>query len=146
MQVNKIIFLFLLLFTGNLFSQNNKKTRDELDAMKVAFITKKLDLSAKEAQAFWPLYNEFEDKREALRMELRQLRKNAKLNIDEMTDAEADVYIETEMTYRQKDMELTKERQRKLKAVLSPKKIAILYRAEEQFKQILLEAVTEKKK
>jgi len=36
---------------------------EKLNAYKIAFFTKKMDLSSQEAEKFWPLYNEFQDKR-----------------------------------------------------------------------------------
>jgi Tfp pilus assembly protein PilZ len=43
-------------------SQNNDK-KETIESFKVAFITQKLNLTTKEAQLFWPVYNEYLDKK-----------------------------------------------------------------------------------
>ena len=48
------------------------KGKEKIRAYKVAFLTEKLNLSAKEAQKFWPLYNEFDQQRRFLLVNERQ--------------------------------------------------------------------------
>ena len=40
---------------------------ERVQALKVAFITKALNLTSAEAEKFWPIYNEFQDKRDVVR-------------------------------------------------------------------------------
>lgn len=42
---------------------------DKIQALKIAFITQKLELTTSEAQKFWPVYNDYEG-------EVKKLRKN----------------------------------------------------------------------
>ena len=46
------------------FAQDNeneqKPTGERLQALKIAYITKKLNLTPEEAQRFWPVYNQYE--------------------------------------------------------------------------------------
>lgn len=71
--------LFLLVFLTGLmlsgFGQENKKEKSggRIEALKVAYITKKLDLSAEEAQRFWPVYNRYI-------AEVRQVRRDQREN------------------------------------------------------------------
>jgi hypothetical protein len=39
-----------------------KDKKDQIKALKVAFFTTELDLSTKEAEKFWAIYNTFDDK------------------------------------------------------------------------------------
>ena len=48
---------------------------DRLNAYKIAFFTKRLNLTPKEAERFWPVYNEFQNKRNAIQMERQQFNK-----------------------------------------------------------------------
>ena len=45
----------------------------EIKAQKTAYITTKLGLTPEEAQRFWPIYNEYDENREAIRREMRGL-------------------------------------------------------------------------
>ena len=49
----------------NSFAQKHDK--EKIKALKVAHITEQLDLTAKEAQAFWPVYNANEEAHYKLR-------------------------------------------------------------------------------
>ena len=63
----------LLLFTLGSFLVLNAQKRgggdDKVQALKIAFITQKLDLTSAEAQKFWPVYNDYDG-------EVKKLRKN----------------------------------------------------------------------
>lgn len=62
-----------------MFAQNRQNAIRKIKALKVSYITTELDLSATEAQKFWPIYNEFEKTRREIRMtETKKIR--AKIN------------------------------------------------------------------
>jgi len=58
----KFLFLFVAIFIStNNYSQNRKKiNKNRVKAHKIAFITDQLNLTAKEAEVFWPIYNAHE--------------------------------------------------------------------------------------
>ena len=56
-----ILFLFISL-TAAATAQNgvpSEKRQQDIEALKVAFISKELELTPAEAQKFWPVYNEY---------------------------------------------------------------------------------------
>jgi hypothetical protein len=65
--MKKAFTIIALVFAGLLaYSQEpppdapkNEKVAETIEALKVAFITKELELNATEAQQFWPAYNSF---------------------------------------------------------------------------------------
>lgn len=116
-----------------------EERRDNIESMKIAFLTKKLDLTPEEAQQFWPIYNQYTDKLQELRKKHRLENKDAKHNFDVMTDKEVEQTVDNEMAFRQKEIDIQKEYHSKFKAVLPVKKVAKLYQAEEQFKRVLLD-------
>ena len=60
MKLLNLVFALLLFSTFSTFAQSEKmkEKRDQIKAMKVAFITTELDLNSAEAEKFWPVYNE----------------------------------------------------------------------------------------
>jgi hypothetical protein len=61
-----IIFAFILFYAGvaaqdnNAYKQNNGyNPRGKVEAMRIAFITERLNLSPAEAKQFWPIYNNY---------------------------------------------------------------------------------------
>ncbi len=143
MYFKRIILSALLLFSGLLLCQAQGLTKEKIEATKVAMITKKMGLSAKEAQSFWPLYNEFLDKKEVLRQANIKAKKK---DLNTLSDKEIETLIEEDFTYKQKDLDLQKEYNRKYKAILPVKKIALLSQAEEEFKIWLVEQMKKQNK
>ncbi|MDQ3048864.1 MAG: hypothetical protein M3R27_15035, partial [Bacteroidota bacterium] len=124
--------------------EQRQEKKENIEAMKVAFLTNKLDLSPEEAQKFWPVYNQYTDKMQELRKKRKQEEREMKSGIDELSDKEVEVMVENEMSFREKELTLQKEYHSKFKSVLPIKKVAKLYRAEEQFKRVLLDKIRDK--
>ena len=61
-----------------MFAQNSRldKKREKIEVQKVAFITTQLELTTEEAQAFWPLHNEFSKTMKSLHNEKKENRKD----------------------------------------------------------------------
>ena len=113
---------------------------DQIKALKVSFITEKLNLSEKEAQNFWPIYNAYEQSMHKYKYSsLRKLRHNIKDNYNTLTEEEAqkhlDKYIEIENKIHTERNNLVS----KLRTVLPAKKIIALKSAEEDFNRKMLD-------
>lgn len=144
-----LLVLAFISFIGVAYSQTmgpppkgkaeRQEKNDNIESMKIAFLTTKLDLSPEEAQVFWPVYNQYTEKLKELRKKRRQDEREAKKNIEELTDKEIEQVIENDFAFRQKELDLQKEYNIKFKAVLPIKKVSRLYNAEEQFKRVLID-------
>src|SRR4051812_47921412 len=71
-------------------SEKGEEMHDRVEALKVGFLTKKLDLTPEEAKTFWPVYNQYEDEMEKVRKARRQNLTNAKNNFEEMSNADVE--------------------------------------------------------
>jgi DNA invertase Pin-like site-specific DNA recombinase len=120
---------------------NRKK---QIEARKVAFITTELNLSPEEAQVFWPVYNQAQAERKALREKHKAMRDikvkegEPKKTLDTMTDKELEEKMEYMMVHEQAELDLKKKYLKKYKEVLSIRKVAKLYQAEMKFKKRLM--------
>lgn len=131
--------IVLMLFINIAFAQTDSK-KDKIDALRVSFITKKVTFTNQESQAFWPLYNEMNDKLDAARKTFKLLY-NAKTNYDFATDKEAEAYLAAEVNLKQKEFEIYRDYYDKFKKILPVKKVAAVKRAEEDFKKELIKIV-----
>lgn len=138
------ILLSTIAFGQKHHKQGERPTKEKIKALKIAHITSKLDLSPKESQQFWPIYNEFEAKMDATRKSMRKMHKK-EISIDDLTDTEVEEMITSIDNARQKELDLHKEYQAKFRTILSIKKVAKLYRAEHSFKKDLLKKMRVKK-
>ncbi len=61
--MKKFVLILSLIFSSFtvLHAQDDENSRGEkIEALKIAFITQKLELTTDEAQKFWPVYNQYE--------------------------------------------------------------------------------------
>lgn len=136
-----LITISLFLMSSLLFAQPSSEggfsqRSEKIKAMKVEFITTKLELTPAEAEKFWPLYNEFTDKMQVI---AKDRRKTMRANKDkELTDKEVNELIQLNFDTDQKMLDLRRAYDVKFKKVLSIQKVGKLYQAEEQFKHELL--------
>ncbi len=120
------------------------KKNDRIDAVKVGFITSKLNLTAQEAEKFWVVYNKFEAEQKVIRKKQHELTKAFKENPNP-TEKDADKYIIALLELRQNELTMFKNYIPHLKQVLPAKKIAILLGLEHEFKMQLLKRMKERK-
>ena len=143
-QMSRMTCLSILLLLLAISSHAQEDKREKIEAMKISFLTQKIDLSSKEAQVFWPIYNDYSDKLQALRKQKRKEQKSTRNDIDAMSDADVEQLIDTEIQLKIQEAELAKEYHSKYKQVIGAKKVAKLYRAEEDFKRELLKQLQNK--
>lgn len=140
----------LLLFATTAFAQQpNPATgadkKDQIESMRIGFITQKLELTREEAQKFWPVYNEYRDAMNKMREERHDSYKNYKASFETLTDKEYTEYVDNQIIYRQRELDLMKKYHAEFKGVLPIKKVALLYRAEDEFKKNLIKELNERK-
>lgn len=138
--------LFLLLLSTATLQAQTQSTEERLQVLKVAFLTKKLNLTTDEAEKFWPIYNDYEDKRETAKKKLLENRKKVKNNStgsDSLSTVDLDAIIAYEADFDENDAKLKRDLNTRLKKVLPVRKIALLYVAEEEFKKEILRMVAE---
>ena len=138
MKKINIITTVLLLLSFSIFAQNGKvlkRKKEQVKAMKIAFITNELNLNPEEATKFWPLFNTFEDKQHEIRRQkiknyLERLNDNAFENLSEKQAVAILAQVESteDELYQAK-----KKFVASLKNVISPIKILKLKKAEENF-------------
>ncbi|WP_299526805.1 sensor of ECF-type sigma factor [Winogradskyella sp.] len=140
--MKKLIPILVLLISFTSYAQGGEKMQERIKAQKIAFITEKLNLTAQEAQQFWPIYNAFEAKLEKIKSEdLRPLKKE--MRSGDVSDKRADEILEKVMTAEANMHNAKLQLVEDLKKVLSSKKIIKLKAAEDQFNQVLLDKLKE---
>lgn len=107
---------------------------EEMRLRQIAYYTDKIGLTAEEAQAFWPVFYDRQNKRWKIDHERRKFFRMAKDNkAIEYERANARM-----IELRIQEAEMEKECYEKLKAILSPEKLFKYYQAEEDFSRELL--------
>jgi len=114
---------------------------DRVEALRMAFISKRLELSPSESEKFWPVYNEYNDKLKALKRNLKQAYRQ---NPSELTEKEAADLVHLEWLTRQAEADLYKVYSEKIKAIIGLQKLAKLHLAEEAFRREMIKTLRDK--
>ena len=131
-------FLTIVSFGQGKKGHNKKFDDEKIKAEKVSYITEKLDLTVKEAQAFWPVYNEFDSKITELFQEEHKLFREIKKNAETLSDEELTTKTDRLIMINKDKSDLEVEYHIEYKKVLPIKKVALLYKAEKEFRKHLM--------
>lgn len=128
--INKIKILAIIAILASCFSisaeaQNNN---ERIKSMQIAIMTDKLDLTTKESQAFWPIYNNYQNDLKAV-----------KKDIENMSNLSAAQKLATKKNLQQKKLDIQGEYEEKFKKIMSIEKVAKIDQAEREFKKWLVE-------
>jgi len=126
-KMKKYLLLLIAVFGSFSFvmAQNaNSQRTEKIKALKIAFITQKLQLTSAEAQKFWPVYNQYEN-------EIRQVR----------TDNKGGDVLENE----QKLLDIRKKYKPDFEKILGAQRLNDLYNAERDFRNLLIRRLKEQK-
>jgi len=111
--------------------KDRKERRDSrMEAKRIGYITEELDLSAEEAQKFWPIYNDFQDEMKELK---KKSKEDGKRDI-EFNDAEGEAFLNQIFDKEQKVLDLKRMYYSKMESAISKAKIAKLYTLERRFR------------
>ena len=139
-------YLILLLISSFAFAQPMRQKKEQIKALKVAYITEELQLTSDEAAKFWPLYNAYEDKQRDFRQEkLRSYMDRLDGGeIDKMSDKDATAFLNQMENTEDELYQSRKKFVASLKGIIPPIKIIKLKRAEEGFNRKLLKQYRDK--
>lgn len=136
---NLLILLLISTCCAAATAQRNPEMRDKkVQAYRVAVFTEVLNLTPTEAEGFWPLFNEYLDKREEIQAQLKPT-----AQLDGMNDNEVEDYVKKYFDLRQRELDLEKDLGQRLRKVLPVRKIAKIPVAEREFRESLVKKLQE---
>ena len=127
-------FLMTLLLSSSLiaqFSMNNSSK--SIDEEKKAFMVKQIGINDTEGQQFWPLYNEYLDKKNLLQEEKNRLTVFYKYNNKEMTENDMEVTMKKYLKIVKAESILEEAYNRRFRKVLPTSKIMKFYVVEYEY-------------
>lgn len=140
--MKRIIYIcFFLLGFLQVNAQDRDSHRERIKSHKTAYITERLNLSSEEAQKFWPIYNEFEEKKRSLyRKEHAEIE-----NIECISEERASKMLTEYVDIEQQDYLLQRKFFQDLKQIFPATKIIQLKKVEDDFNKKLLREYRERK-
>ncbi|HKI88474.1 MAG TPA: hypothetical protein VKA38_05555 [Draconibacterium sp.] len=148
--MKRIIFLFsiILLFNCQVIkAQDDHKDRwEKIRSEKVSFLTDKLDLTPTEAQKFWPVYNELENKRWEAQKSRRDLEAKVQGAEESLSNKEVIQLTRDYAGNMQKEGALMVKYNEDFLKILPPQKVLILYKAENEFRMYMIKKYRDRRK
>ncbi|OJW95656.1 MAG: hypothetical protein BGO70_11085 [Bacteroidetes bacterium 43-93] len=114
---------------------------ERIHAIKVAYITDKIHLTSAQAERFWPVYNQYEDEKFALRKKYFANHSRPAQNMDEDDSRKS---IDDDIEMQEKMLEIRKRYKDQFLNVISAQQLASLYDAEREFKRMLIQQLKER--
>ena len=111
---------------------------EKIKAEKISFFTSKLDLTSAEAQAFWPVYNEFEKKRFDLQKQIHEFERMPDDKFTNLSESEIEKMTSNYIGSFEKEALLLKEYNKRFLKILPKKKVLMMYRTENEFRSHLI--------
>jgi len=114
-------------------------TGEHVQVERIAYFTEKIGLTPEEAQLFWPIYNEMDNKRTTLFEERASIIRKFMDESTKMSDKQIDEQLNRLVAIQQQEMALPAEYDAKFRKVLPARKVMNLYVAEMGFRNYLLQ-------
>jgi hypothetical protein len=139
--IHKIGFIvFLVLMTSGVFAQ--RLTYEEITEKRIEYIAPRLNLTATEAEKFWPIFREFHKKRE-------EMSRNSKIKnkqFDEKRPVTEEDFLNAVnfmMESKHDQTLLMEEFNKKYLEILSAEKVYRFYQLDDEFNRFLLDQLKE---
>jgi hypothetical protein len=140
MKKLNLLFLALVLgFTVNAqdFNDYLEVSREVLKTEKKALIAEVMQFTSEESQAFWPLYNEYEQKKYTVNSKYFKLVEKFADNFGKMSDEVALDVINESIAIDMELVKLEKAYAKKFQKILSPQKTIRYLQAENKIKALI---------
>lgn len=138
----RIPLLCLSIFLSwSLTAQKTNQSREKIKSLKIAYLTEQLNLTSKEAEVFWPIYNAHDEKINALRFAIRKNLKNLReqfLDPNSVSEKKAKSSIDFKLKTDEKILQEQNEFIGKITKILGYKKTIQLQFAEMEFGRNLM--------
>lgn len=139
----KIISSILIVFFSLLAAQAQDKST-KIEAAKVAFVKEKIQLTENQEMLFWPIYNDYLDKKQEIRKQIKSLK--TETGALSATDEQLKLDLQKLFDLRQQELMLEKEYfTLKFIKVISLRQVIELQKAEKQFTLMLIKKLEDAK-
>ena len=121
-------FFICLVIALPLSAQEKSQRSQQVESVKIAFITQKLELSTSEAEKFWPVYNTYQQ-------ELRQVYKQRR---EAKSKANPNEKLNSELDFESRLLNIRKKYKEEFSEVIPPEKVLLFFQAEREFRETMI--------
>ena len=137
-----ILAVALTIPLARLSAQN--PNLEKFSMYKIGFFTKKMNLTSREAEKFWPVYNDYQKQKNLIQREKIMLIRDFNQNESMLDESQLSEMGDKLIKYISDETSLAVAFHSKIKELLAPAKVIKYYQAENQYKIQLLRELQEK--
>lgn len=119
--------------------RNFLEKREKIEKIKKEYVTDRINLTDEQAVKFWPIYDDYTQTRIKLRRQSQRLRQSGFSMA--ATDEQIEASINKMFEIKKKELKLDLEVKEKLLEILNVRQLAELYRSEQEFIKVILQAL-----
>ncbi len=120
----------------------DEKRKDKIETLKRLYISEKLELTTEEAEKFWPIYNEFAQKRDQVKKSIHQAQKKMKAGGHTEKDAIETIDLMTQK--RKEEADIDAKFLKDCLPALGVEKVMRLAQLQKEFQQELVKKMKER--
>ncbi|WP_026628469.1 hypothetical protein [Dyadobacter alkalitolerans] len=137
-----LLFIAMLSITTASAQRKSEEEIKRIQDAKVAIITNRLNLTPEQSTGFWPVYNEYSQKRREIHRAQRKIINDKKA--EGQNDEQVLGNLKEVQDLRQKELDLEKEYQNRFLKVITASQVIELYKAERTFNDMLIQRLKNK--
>ncbi len=143
--MKKIVATLLLLTISTYLPAQNKPqdARAKLEAARIALITERLNLTPEQAEKFWPIYNEYAERRRTIQQQFRQSQRG--VDMKNMSEEQSRKMMQARMEAKQKQLDLEKKYSDRLMNVINTRQLMALKKAEDDFRAMIIRRLEQRR-
>ena len=130
-------FLICLVMALPVSAQQQSQRSQQIESVKVAFITQKFSLNTAEAEKFWPVYNNYQQELRVVYRQRREARAKQKANPNEKMDNELD--------FESRLLNIRKKYKDEFSKVLPSEKVLSFFDAEREFREQMIKELKDRR-
>jgi hypothetical protein len=142
MQKIPVILIVVFMIQMTQLSAQNPNL-EKFSTYKIGFFTKKMNLTSQEAEKFWPVYNEYQKKKNSIQRDKIMLIRNFNQNESILSDSQLTDMGDKLIKDISEESSLAVAFHNKIREILPPAKVIRYYQAENQYKIQLLKELQE---
>jgi Spy/CpxP family protein refolding chaperone len=143
--MKQLLILALSFVCFSSFAQQGRMQEklEKVNNLKIAYLTKALELSSAQAEKFWPIYNNYEKELMQTRRSFKQKHMNDRM--DGLSDKESKDLLDDQMAMESAVVAIRKNYRTEFLKVLTPQQLVSLMEAEKRFNQLLKDKMRERR-
>ena len=147
--MKKLLFITFLLIITSSSVVSQKMNRQKITLLKTAFITEAIVLKPKEAEKFWPVYNQYSNQLQQLKFKIEggKMREiKAAGGLENISETDAQEIINQSLVFEKEIYETKIKMVKELSKIISAQQIVKLQKAERDFNKRILQEYGRRKR